>query len=110
MQIVELHYPHQKACNYSKVLGRARELLEGDEIALTNIKKLRNSALFVHKSHPIQYRQGALPAQTAVLGATKKPQTKDYTYELQQSWACRGAAELLQKSGQRSDGPPAASG
>lgn len=100
MQIVELHYQRQKACNYAKVLKRVRELLEGDEVDLHNVQAstLRDSALFIHRSHPIQYTSGALPAQTAVLDAKEKPQAKDYTKELQQSWACPEAKDLLQKS------------
>jgi hypothetical protein len=97
MQIVELHYHQPPDCDYAAIKARAAELLESE---LDSSGPMDKAFLIFHKRHPVQYEEGAVPAQTAILAADRAPLVDAYEDELQQSWRCPQAKELLAKSRQ----------
>ncbi len=94
IQITELHYRQKPTCDYAEVKARAEEILESD-LDSPDAPEVDKSFLIFHKSHPVKYTDAEVPAQTAILTADQPPQLDSYQKEIQQSWRCRGAEELL---------------
>ncbi len=94
MQIVELHFQRELPCDYAAVKARAQEIL-GSELDCPGPTASGKAFLIVHKSHPVKYTDGQVPAQTAIFTADQPPKLEDYQQDIQQSWRCRGAEELL---------------
>lgn len=97
MQLVELHYHRAPACDYAAVKARAQEILES-ELDSSDPGEADRAFLIVHKQHPVKYTEGEVPAQTAILAADQPPRPDDYAQEIQQSWRCQGANELISRS------------
>lgn len=97
MQIVELHFRSRPTCDYAAVKARAQEFL-GGEIDSPDPAGADKAFLIVHKSHPVKYTQGQVPAQTAILATDQPPKLEAYRQDIQQSWRCRRAEELLRGS------------
>lgn len=97
MQIVELHYHHSPTCDYAAVKARAQEILESD-LDSPDPREADKAFLIFHKQHPVKYLDGQAPAQTAIFAADQPPQLETYRQDIQQSWRCRGAEELLRGS------------
>src|SRR5574340_1400899 len=94
MQIVELHFRRTPTCDYAAVKARSQEILESD-LDSSDPAPADNVFLIVHKNHPVTYLEGQVPAQTAILATDQPPQLDAYREDIQQSWRCRSAEELL---------------
>jgi hypothetical protein len=94
MQIVELHFRRRPTCDYAAVRVRAQEIL-GSELDCPDAVAADKAFLIVHKSHPVKYADGQVPAQTAILAADQPPTIEAYQQDIQQSWRCPRADELL---------------
>jgi hypothetical protein len=94
MQITELHFRRPPSCDYAAVKARAQEILQND-LDSSDPKEADKAFLIVHKGHPVKYTDGEVPAQTAILAADQPPQVEAYLQDIQQSWRCRRAEELL---------------
>jgi hypothetical protein len=94
LQITELHFRRTPACDYAVVKARAQEILESD-LDSPDPREADKAFLIVHKGHPVKYTDAEVPAQTAILAADQPPQLEAYRQDIQQSWRCRRAEELL---------------
>jgi hypothetical protein len=96
MQIVELHYRAKPAGDYAAVKARAEEILGNELDAMGEDEGASDKAfLLIHTRHPVTYSDATVPAQTAILTADQPPQLEAYRQDIQQSWQCRGAEDLL---------------
>jgi hypothetical protein len=95
MQIVELHFRHNPSYHYRDVKARAEEIL-GSELDCTDSSESDRAFAFFHKKHVVTYTDGGqVPAQTAILGTDDPPQLEKYQQDIEQSWRCKGAEDLL---------------
>lgn len=94
MQMVELHFRRKPKCDYAAVQARVQEILES-EVDCPDPESADKAFLIFHKNHPVQYTDGKAPAQTAILAAGEPPKVEAYQQEIQQSWGCPRAEELL---------------
>jgi hypothetical protein len=94
MQIVELHYCRKRDCDYAAVKARAQEILES-ELDSSDPHEADKAFLIFHKEHAVQYSDAKVPAQTAIFATDEPPKLEAYRHDIQQSWRCRGAEELL---------------
>lgn len=94
MQIVELHYQRCAKYDRSAVVARAQEIL-GAEIGSSASKEGSEALLIIHKDYPVEYSNGTIPAQTAILDTDRPTQLDAYQQDIQQSWRCPNAGELL---------------
>lgn len=94
MQITELHFRTPLRCDYAAVKARAEEILES-ELDCSDPAESDEAFLIVHKQHPVEYSDAEVPAQTVILATEQPPRLEVYRQEIQQSWRCRGAEELL---------------
>lgn len=99
MQIVELQYRSPSNCDFAAIKRRAEEILESD-LDSSDPEAADKAFLIIHKQYPVKYSDAEVPAQTSILAADKPPRVEDYTPEIQQSWRCRNAEELLRQSKQ----------
>ncbi len=94
MQITELHFRRTPTCDYAAVKARAQEILESD-LDSPDPREADKAFLIFHKAHPLKYSDGQVPAQTAILATDQPPQVEAYRQDIQQSWRCQRAEELL---------------
>jgi hypothetical protein len=94
MQITELHFRRTPSCDYAAVKARAQEILESD-LDSPDPREADQAFLIFHKSHPVKYADAEVPAQTAILATDQPPQIEAYRQDIQQSWRCRRAEDLL---------------
>jgi hypothetical protein len=94
MQIVELHFRCRPTYDNSAVKARAQDIL-GSELDCPLPAGPDKVFLIVHKNYPVKYKDGEVPAQTAILAADQPPKLEAYRQDIQQSWRCRSAEELL---------------
>ena len=95
IQIVELLYRRRALCDYAAVKARAQEILASN-LDSSDPSDIDKAFLIFHKQHPVKYSGGeVVPAQTAILATDQPPQLEAYQQDIQQSWRCRGAEELL---------------
>ena len=66
MQIVELHFRRTPTCDYAGVKSRAEEILQSELGCASTANK---AVSMFHKGHPVKYKEGEVPAQTAILAA-----------------------------------------
>ncbi len=95
IQIVELLYRHRPLCDYARMKAKAQEILASnlDSSDPSDVDKV---FLIIHKQHRAKYANGqVVPVQTAILATDQPPQLERYQQDIQQSWRCRGAEELL---------------
>lgn len=97
MQMVELHYRRLPRIDYSDVKSRAAVILE-NELDSSDPHTTDKTFLILHKAHSVQYTDGKLPAQTAILSRDDGSDPAAYEAEIQQSWGCENAEELLSGS------------
>jgi hypothetical protein len=95
MQITELHFQRPPAFNFAAVKTRVQEILQSE---IDSPPESDNCFLIIHKSHPVNYSDGQMPAQTAIFRTDQPPQLEKYQDDIQQSWRCRNAEELLRNS------------
>jgi hypothetical protein len=94
MQITELHYRRIPTFDYASVKSRAQEIL-GSDLDSPQSRDADKGFLIFHKAHPVKYKDGEIPAQTAILATDQPLELEKYGQEIQQSWRCREAEELL---------------
>lgn len=94
MQITELHFRRSPVCDYAAVKRRAQEILESD-FDSSDPSESDKAFLIFHKGHTVKYTDAEVPAQTAILATDQPPQLEAYRQDLQQSWRCRHAEDLL---------------
>jgi hypothetical protein len=94
IQITELHFRRTPACDYAAVKARAQEILESD-LDAPDPREADKAFIIFHKGHPVKYTDAEVPAQTAILATDQPPQLEAYRQDIQQSWRCRRAEELL---------------
>jgi len=94
MQIVELHFRRRPTCDYAAVKARAAEILES-KLDSPDPSGADKAFLIVHKSYPVKCTDGQVPAQTAILTTDQPSKLEDYQQDIQQSWRCRHAEEVL---------------
>ncbi len=94
MQITELHFRRSPVCDYAAVKARAQDILES-ALDSPDPREADKAFLIFHKGHPVKYTDGEAPAQTAILATDQQPQLEAYRQDIQQSWRCRRAEELL---------------
>jgi hypothetical protein len=96
MQLAELHYHREPACDYFAIKARAQEVLES-ELDCSDPSEVEKAFLIIHKQYPIQYKEGQLPAQTAICTSDQRPAIESYRKEIEQSWRCPEAEKHLRK-------------
>jgi Domain of unknown function (DUF4261) len=94
MQIVELHFRGKAICDYMAVKSRAQKILESD-LDCADPGVADKAFLLIHKNYPVKYEEGHVPAQTAILATDQPLNIEGYQQDIQQSWRCPGADELL---------------
>jgi hypothetical protein len=94
MQMTELHFRSSPECDHAAVKSLAQEILESD-LDSSDKGEADSTFLIFHKNHRFKFAEGEIPAQTAILTADKPPQLEAYLQDIQQSWRCRNAEELL---------------
>lgn len=97
MQIVEALYRTPPLVDEDAVLHRAEALIQsGIEFPDSEQGDAdQKCLLFFHTRHPVQYKEGRLPSQTAILAADKRSDPTKYSEPIQQSWACEDAQERI---------------
>lgn len=95
IQMAELHYLSPPTYTAAAVAERAESLLQSG-IELPKPEDLDSTLLLFHTNYTVEYDDGAVPAQTAILAAEKESDPADYVNEIQQSWECDDALDRLQ--------------
>ena len=94
IQMVELHFRRPPLCDYAAIKTRAEEILESD-LGCSDAAIADKTFVIIHKQHVVKYSDGQLPAQTAIFDTDQTPQLEAYRQEIEQSWRCKGAEEIL---------------
>ncbi len=94
MQMAELHYSTTPTYDAASIVKRAEELLQSG-IECPAAEASSGTLLFFHTRHPIDYKDGSAPAQTAILSTDKPSDPEAYADRIQQSWACDDATERI---------------
>jgi hypothetical protein len=97
MQIVELHFATEPACDYSLIKRRAEALL-GEELDSPNASSVKDAFLLFHKHHPIELKDAVIAPQTALLRGNKPIKIDGYADDIQQSWGFRDCEPVLSTS------------
>jgi len=93
-QVVELLHGSAPDFDAADILRRAREILPNVELRDGQADG-KDVLMFWHPMHVTHIKDGTLQAQTTVMPRYKAFDRGDYTEELQQSWGCPNAAELI---------------
>lgn len=96
IQMVELHFRRRPTCDYAAVKARAQEILQS-ELDCRDPAEADEAFWIVHRNHPVKYTDGQVPAHTAILAADQPPKVEAYRQDIQQSWRCPGAEDLLRE-------------
>ena len=96
MQMVELHYHQPPVCDYAAVKTRAQAIL-GSELESSDPREADKAFLIFHKEFPVTFTDAKVPAQTAILTTDRAPKLEAYQADIQQSWRCPQAADLLRE-------------
>ena len=95
MQMAELHFKSPPSYDAALIATRAEELLDS---GIESPASDSDTLLFFHTKHQIEYKEGAAPAQTAILATDKPTDAEAYAERIQQSWSCDDAAERIASS------------
>ena len=95
MQLAELHYIAAPSIDAPSIVKRAEDLIHSG--LKFNITESSDAFLFSHSRHSVDYEDGAVPIQTAVLSAGKSSDPKAYSDHIQQSWSCNDAVERIER-------------
>jgi Domain of unknown function (DUF4261) len=97
MQLVELHFSERPNCDDSAIKPRVEAIL-GENIDSSDSQNANEFFLFFHTQHSIQYDEGHVPAQTAIVARHETIDLNRYSHEIQQSWGFRNCESILGKS------------
>lgn len=95
IQMAELHYLSPPSYDGAVITERAESIIESG-IELPAPKKRSGTLLLLHTRYSVQYKDGAAPAQTAILSTDKHSDPANYAETIQQSWSCDDADERIQ--------------
>jgi len=94
IQLVELYFREVPILDYLAIKAHAQEILES-ELDCSDPTEADKSFLIFHKSHPIELADGQIAPTTAIVAADRPPKLEDHQQEIQQSWRCPGAEDIL---------------
>ena len=94
MQMAELHYISGPSYDAAQIAARAEELLHSG-IESPKSDSASGTLLFFHTKINVQYKDGAIPPQTAILATDKSTDPAAYADRIQQSWSCDDAADRI---------------
>jgi hypothetical protein len=94
MQIVEVYYKRKVDCDFAAIKQRAQEILQ-NEVDSSDPLQAEKAFVIFHKNFTLEYSDGRMPAQTAILGSHDKANLKGQEEAIQQSWRCRNTTDLL---------------
>ena len=94
MQMTELLYRGAPHLDYGAIKKRAEEIFES-ELDSSDPAEADKAFLIFHKERMVEYADGSLPAQTAILATDQAPDVEEYREAIQQSWGCNAAEELV---------------
>ncbi len=95
LQFVQLLFEGPLSIDYSAIANTAREILGGT----INAEQLDSGGLLlVHEDFRVQLSDGEIPIQTAVFPADKDISPGAYADDINQSWRCENAAELIRST------------
>jgi len=97
LQFVELHFAREPQIDFAAIKARAEAIL-GEDLGSPELKGAMDSFVYFHTSHLVEYAEGKIPAQTAILRCHQPIDLSRYQDVLQQSWACPDAATMLAPS------------
>src|SRR5262249_39503229 len=93
----ELHYRRTVEWKASDLLQRVQELLPG-ELGSSDPSAVDKCFLIFHLDHMHLYKDQEGPAQTAILMNPDPSDVESYRKEIEQSWQCKSAEDLLRGS------------
>src|SRR6185503_18657898 len=93
MQFVELLHGSTPIVDAQAILRRARELLPN--VGLLGQGERHDMLHFVHPMYVLHLQDGNVPAQTAVALNHRPFDGAEFSEDLQQSWSCPDAGELI---------------
>jgi hypothetical protein len=94
LQLVELLFRTAPQPDYRRITARTQELLGGD-LHTPDPDGVDKAFLIFHLSHPIKYTDAEVPSQTALLASDQPVLLEGYAEDIQQSWSCPHAGELI---------------
>ncbi len=94
IQLVELHYRRSPLCDLWAIKARVEEILE-TEVDCSDPADADKCFSLIHKQHRLKLSDGEIAVTTAILNANQISQIDAYRDEIQQSWRCREAEQLL---------------
>lgn len=97
LQLVELHFAAEPRCDYPAIKSRAEAIL-GEELDSPDANSATGPFLLFHKRHPVRFKEGEIPAQTAILRADAPIKLDAYSGDIQQSWGFRDCVSTLAAS------------
>ena len=97
MQMAELHFRSPPSYDAALIAARAEELLESG-IHSPERDSDTDTLLFFHTKHQADYKDGTVPASTAILATDRPTDVEAYADRIQQSWSCDDAAERIASS------------
>ena len=92
IQMVEFLFESTPSYDAAHIAQRAEELLDS---GIEKPEKNQDTLLFCHTKHQVEYKDGTVPAQTAILATEKRPDATAYENRVQQSWSCEDAEERI---------------
>lgn len=97
IQLVELHFRAHPICDYARIRARAEAIL-GTDVDGPDPSDAKEAFLLFYCQHRVSYKDAEVPAQTAILARHQRIETDCYAEDIQQSWGCPHAKQLLQGS------------
>lgn len=94
MQMAEIHYTSPPSYTAAAIAERAEELIHSG-IESPASETGSDTLLFFHKSLNVQYKDGAVHPQTAILATDNASDPDVYAEKIQQSWSCDDAGERI---------------
>jgi hypothetical protein len=95
LQNTVLLFKRQPSPDFGAIKYRAEQLL-GSRLDSPDPASAEKAFLMSHPTRTINVREGVIPISTALLVADEGPLQKGFEEELQQSWRCDDAAQLVQ--------------
>jgi hypothetical protein len=95
VQIVQCVYREQPNLDVKKILARAQQIL-GTRLESNDATNDSKAILILHPETLVTFSDATGPAQTLIASAEDPESESDWESEIQQSWSCPNAAELLQ--------------
>lgn len=95
LQCVQLLFEGAVSLDYGAIANTAREILGA---AIDAEEFDAGGLLLVHKDFRVQLSDGEIPIQTALFATNEGTSPNSYADEINQSWRCENAAELIRST------------